>query len=550
VESAVNPAHPSLQTASSPAVSPWFEPLTPLSFLRRSALVFPEKVAVVDGPRQLTYREFADAAVRLARAIKAAGLRPGDRVAFMAFNTTEMLVAHFGVPLARGVLVAINTRLSSDEVAYICGHSQARMLFVSGDLAGVAQSAATTVRSIAHRVSFGDEPADPWTPYAKFCEAGEALDLSWEIDDELAPIAVNYTSGTTARPKGVVYSHRGAYLNSLGEMLHSQHSYRSVYLWTLPMFHCNGWCTAWAVTGIAGTHVCLPQVRGPEIWRLIDQYGVTHLNGAPAVLSVIAEASEAHHLDHELIVTTGGAAPSPAIIAKMEELGIRVIHVYGLTEVYGPYSLCEWQDDWARLPQDDRCRRLARQGVGMIQAHRLRVVDTTMTDVPSDGETMGEIVMRGNNVMLGYLDDPESTAKAFTGGWFHSGDLGVMHRDGYMELRDRAKDIIISGGENISTIEVESALVSHRAVLEAAVVGIPDERWGERPVAYVVLREGNNASEAELIDHVRGRIAHYKAPDHVEFLDALPRTSTGKVQKHDLRLRARSEPMYAQTPLS
>jgi fatty-acyl-CoA synthase len=267
-------------------------------------------------------------------------------------------------------------------------------------------------------------------------------------------------------------------------------------------------------------------------------------------LSVIAEASEAHHLDHELIVTTGGAAPSPAIIAKMEELGIRVIHVYGLTEVYGPYSLCEWQDDWARLPQDDRCRRLARQGVGMIQAHRLRVVDTTMTDVPSDGETMGEIVMRGNNVMLGYLDDPESTAKAFTGGWFHSGDLGVMHRDGYMELRDRAKDIIISGGENISTIEVESALVSHRAVLEAAVVGIPDERWGERPVAYVVLREGNNASEAELIHHVRGRIAHYKAPDHVEFLDALPRTSTGKVQKHDLRLRARSQPMYAQTPLS
>lgn len=546
----MNPAHPSLQTASSPAVSPWFEPLTPLSFLRRSALVFPEKVAVVDGPRQLTYREFADATVRLARAIKAAGLRPGERVAFMAFNTTEMLVAHFGVPLARGVLVAINTRLSSDEVAYICGHSEARMLFVSGDLAGVAQPAATTVRSIAHRISFGDDPADPWTPYAEFCEAGEALDLSWEIDDELAPIAVNYTSGTTARPKGVVYSHRGAYLNSLGEMLHSQHSSRSVYLWTLPMFHCNGWCTAWAVTGIAGTHVCLSQVRGPEIWRLIDQYGVTHLNGAPAVLSVIAEASEAHHLDHELIVTTGGAAPSPAIIAKMEELGIRVIHVYGLTEVYGPYSLCEWQDDWARLPQDDRCRRLARQGVGMIQAHRLRVVDTTMTDVPSDGETMGEIVMRGNNVMLGYLDDPESTAKAFTGGWFHSGDLGVMHRDGYMELRDRAKDIIISGGENISTIEVESALVSHLAVLEAAVVGIPDERWGERPVAYVVLREGNNASEAELIHHVRGRIAHYKAPDHVEFLDALPRTSTGKVQKHDLRLRARSEPMYAQTPLS
>jgi fatty-acyl-CoA synthase len=524
------------------------QPLSPLSFLERSSFVFADKIAVIDGPRRFTYAEFADEAMRLARALKQAGLKPGERVAFMALNTAEMLVAHFAVPLAGGVLVAINTRLSPDEVTYICEHSQAKMLFASSELAHVAHQAATTVPSIHHRVGLGESAAEPWMTYAEFCEGAGSAELGWEVSDELAPIAINYTSGTTGRPKGVVYSHRGAYLNSLGEMLHSQHSSRSVYLWTLPMFHCNGWCTTWGVTGIGGTHVCLPQVRGSEIWRLIDEHGVTHLNGAPAVLSVIAEADEAHHLDHELIVTTAGAAPSPSVIAKMEDLGARVIHVYGLTEVYGPYSVCEWQDGWEGLAQDERCRLLARQGVGMIQANRMRVVDEGMSDVPADGETMGEIVMRGNNVMLGYLDDPDATAKAFTGGWFHSGDLGVMHHDGYVELRDRAKDIIISGGENISTIEVESTLLSHSAVLEAAVIGVPDDRWGERPKGFVVLRAGENANAADLIDHVRARIAHFKAPDHVEFVDALPRTSTGKVQKHSLRQRALSEPGRAKTP--
>jgi fatty-acyl-CoA synthase len=517
---------------------PWLQALSPLSFLERSAFVFADKVAVIDGPRRLTYADFAGEAMRLASALKHAGLKRGERVAFIALNTAEMLVAHFAVPLAGGVLVAINTRLSPDEVTYICSHSEAKMVFASAELAHVAERAAGTVPSIRHRVGLGDASAEPWMPYEDFCASAPPADLSWEIDDELAPISVNYTSGTTGRPKGVVYSHRGAYLNSLGEMLHSQHSSRSVYLWTLPMFHCNGWCTTWAVTGIGGTHVCLPQVRAAEIWRLIDDHGVTHLNGAPAVLSAIAEAAEAHHLDHELIVTTAGAAPSPAVIAKMEDLGARVIHVYGLTEVYGPYSVCEWQDGWERLPRDERCRLLARQGVGMIQAERLRVVDENMTDVPSDGETMGEIVMRGNNVMLGYLDDSDATAQVFAGGWFHSGDLGVMHPDGYVELRDRAKDIIISGGENISTIEVESSLLSHSAVVEAAVVGVPDDRWGERPRAFVVLRAGEGATEGELIEHVRARIAHFKAPDHIEFVSELPRTSTGKVQKDELRHRA------------
>ena len=543
----MNHVHPGYETDGTGHRAPWLEPLSPLSFLRRSAEVFPDKLAVIDGPRRWTYRQLAHEVTRLASGIQRAGLRPGERVAFLALNTAELLAAHFAVPLAGAVLVAINTRLSADEVAYICEHSAATMLFVSSDLADAAQQATTTVPSIGHGVIIG-EAVDSWTPYEAFCEGTPSDELSWQIDDELAPITINYTSGTTGRPKGVVYSHRGAYLNAFGEMLHSQHSSRSVYLWTLPMFHCNGWCTAWAVTGIGGTHVCLPQVRGSEIWRLIDEHQVTHLDGAPAVLSVIAEAPEAHRLDHELIATTAGAAPSPAVIAKMENLGIRVVHVYGLTEVYGPYSVCEWQAGWERLTQEDRCRLLARQGVGMIQAERLRVVDERMQDVPADGETMGEIVMRGNNVMLGYLDDPEATAKAFTGGWFHSGDLGVMHPDRYVELRDRAKDIIISGGENISTIEVESTLISHPAVVEAAVVGVVDERWGERPWAFVVLRDGEEATGGELIEHVRDRVAHFKAPDRIQFVAELPRTSTGKVQKHALRAQALAQTSSATAP--
>jgi fatty-acyl-CoA synthase len=346
---------------------------------------------------------------------------------------------------------------------------------------------------------------------------------------------IAYTSGTTGKPKGVQYSHRGAYLNSFGEIVHSSHSPDSVYLWTLPMFHCNGWCTPWAVTGIGGTHVCLREVRGDAIWRLIEEHGVTHLNGAPTVVTTILRAPEARKLDYQLVITTAGAPPSPTTIMQMEQMGFRIVHVYGLTETYGPYSVNQYQHAWDDMEPEQRAKLRARQGVGMICADWMRVVDADMNDVPADGTTMGEIVMRGNNVMTGYYNDPVGTEKAFAGGWFHSGDLGVMHPDGYVELRDRAKDVVISGGENISTIEVEQAIVSHPAVLEAAVIGVPDEKWGERPKAFVVLADGGRATPEELIEHVRSKIARFKAPKAVEIVAELPKTSTGKVQKFELR---------------
>jgi fatty-acyl-CoA synthase len=319
--------------------------------------------------------------------------------------------------------------------------------------------------------------------------------------------------------------------------MHSEHTADSVYLWTLPMFHCNGWCTAWGVTAIGGRHVCLRAVRGDRIWQLLEQEKVTHLNGAPTVLTTMAGAEEAHPLERTLVVTTAGAPPSPTTIAQCEGLNARILHVYGLTETYGPYSVCQWQEGWEDLDVEERALLLSRQGVGMIHAERLRVVDDDMSDVPADGETMGEIVMRGNDVMKGYFEDEEATAEAFRGDWFHSGDLGVMQPDGYVQLRDRAKDVVVSGGENISTVEIEQALLTHAAVLDAAVIGVPDEKWGERPKAFVVLKPGGEAGEQELIDHVKSKIARYKAPKAVAFLDELPKTSTGKVPKFELRER-------------
>ena len=324
--------------------------------------------------------------------------------------------------------------------------------------------------------------------------------LDWSVEDELATIAINYTSGTTGKPKGVMYSHRGAYLNSLGEVIHCEHGPESVYLWTLPMFHCNGWCTTWGVTAIGGRHVCLRAVRGDDIWRLLDQEQVTHLSGAPTVLAALADAEEAHPLQKRVVLTTAGAPPNTSTIAQCERLNTRIVHVYGLTETYGPYSLCEWQEGWEDLEVEQRAALLARQGVGMIHAERLRVVDEAMNDVPADGITMGEIVMRGNDVMKGYYKDEQATADAFRGGWFHSGDLGVTQPDGYVRLMDRAKDVVISGGENISTVEIEQALLGYPGVLEAAVIGVPDEKWGERPKAFVVLKPGAEVSEQQLID--------------------------------------------------
>jgi fatty-acyl-CoA synthase len=516
--------------------------LTPLSYLRRSADVYPDRTAIVYGERRVSYAELADEVVRVARALRASGIGPGDRVAYLLPNLPEMLVAHFAVPLAGAVLVAVNTRLAGEEIRWILDHSGAKLLVVDAVLAAGVAPVAGELRTVTEVVTLTDPAAPPATAtipgpgYDEFSARGaDGDEPCWEVDDELATISINYTSGTTGRPKGVMYTHRGAHLNSLSEIVHSAHTPDSVYLWTLPMFHCNGWCTPWAVTAIGGTHVCLREVRGDVIWRLIGEHRVTHLNGAPTVVTTIMNAPEAVRLDYQLVITTAGAPPSPTTIGNAERMGFRIVHVYGLTETYGPYSVNQYQPAWAELDTEDRARLQARQGVGMLTAERLRVVDPEMNDVPADATTMGEVVMRGDNVMKGYFDDPEGTGKAFAGGWFHSGDLGVMHPDGYVELRDRAKDVVISGGENISTIEVEQAVVSHPAVLECAVIGVPDEKWGERPKAFVVLRGGEAVTEEELLEHVRGRIARYKCPRAVEFVDELPKTSTGKVQKFELR---------------
>ena len=522
--------------------------LTPLSFLERSARVFPDKVAVVYGDRTLTYRQLAEEATRVAHALRASGIQPGDRVAYLMANLPEMLVAQFAVPLAGGVLVSVNTRLSDEEIAYILNHCGAKVLVTDSVFLAAVASAVQNVPTITEVVTFQDsavaETSDPravalvgsrLVGYDHFTLRESSDPLQWEVEDELAPISINYTSGTTGKPKGVVYTHRGAYLNCFGEIVHSCFNQDSVYLWTLPMFHANGWCTPWAVTAVGGTHVCLREVRGDAIWHLIREHRVTHLNGAPTVVTTIMNAPQAGRLDYSLLITTAGAPPSPATILQMEQMGFRIVHVYGLTETYGPYSVCQSQPGWSSLEPQERATLQSRQGVSMVQAERLRVVDEHMKDVPDDALTMGEIVLRGNNVMAGYYRDPEGTAEAFSGGWFHTGDLGVMHPDGYVELRDRAKDVVISGGENISTIEVEQALMSHPAVLEVAVIGVPDEKWGERPKAFVVLKDSHHVAQSELIAHVRVKIAHYKAPRNVDFLVELPKTSTGKIRKFALR---------------
>ncbi|MBJ7472469.1 MAG: long-chain-fatty-acid--CoA ligase [Solirubrobacteraceae bacterium] len=528
------------------AVSP--TPLTPLRFLERSATVHPQRTAIVHGQRRITYSDMAAESTRLAHALRASGIEPGDRVAYLCPNIPEELIAHFAVPLAGAVLVALNTRLAPDEIRHILDHCGAKLLVVDRELATAVAPIASSLATVTDIVIVDDDqaPAQPdaagdttleGLSYADLLARGSDEPLPWEAQDELDTISINYTSGTTGQPKGVMYTHRGAYLNALGEVLHSEHTAASVYLWTLPMFHCNGWCTTWGVTAVAGRHVCLRAVRGDAMWALIRQEGVTHLNGAPVVLSTLAAADEAAPLEQPLTITTAGAAPSPTTIGQLEAIGARIIHMYGLTETYGPYSVCDWQDGWPQLAAEERATLLARQGVGMVIGDRMRVVDADMNDVPADGVTVGELVMRGNVVMKGYYNDEAATEKAFAGGWFHSGDLGVLQPDGYAKLVDRAKDIVISGGENISTVEVESALMAHPAIVDVAVIGIPHDKWGETPKAFVVLAPDQTADEAEVIAFVRERIAHYKAPRAVEFMEALPRTSTGKVQKFELRER-------------
>jgi acyl-CoA synthetase (AMP-forming)/AMP-acid ligase II len=517
------------------------DPLSPLRLLERTLRVFPEKDALVYGEGRWSYRRFGEEVGRLAGALQRAGIAPGDRVAFLAPNVPELLVAHFAVLRAGAALVAINTRLGAEEVGYILEHSGARIVFCDPALApqvlrapaGASRPSFVNVEDAVAGV--GGRPLDGPT-YAEFVEGAPVLSAAAELDDEERVTSINYTSGTTGRPKGVMYTHRGAFLNALGEMYVHGLGRDSVFLWTLPLFHCNGWCFPWAVTGAGGTHVMLRNVEPARILRLIAEEGVTHLNGAPTVLLMLAEAPEARgvHFDPPLRVATGGSPPSPTLLARMDALGVRVTHLYGLTETYGPHVYCEMQRAWEGLEAPARARVMARQGVPYHHATHLRVVDGRMGDVPADGETLGEVVMRGNNVMRGYFRDPVATAEAFAGGWFHSGDLGVMHPDGYIELRDRKKDIIISGGENISTIEVEHTLVKHPAVLEAAVVAVPHEKWGEVPKAFVSKKPEASVTEAELIAFCREHLAHFKCPKAIEFGE-LPKTSTGKIQKFRLR---------------
>jgi len=523
-----------------------YTPLSPLSFIRRTAEVYPDRPAIRYGSDTRTWRETYRRCVQLADALRRRGIGKGDTVAVLCPNTPPAVEVSFGVPMSGAVLNMINTRLDAAAIAFMLDHGEAKVFLVDRGMSEVGQEAVALAEASPVLVDVDDPTLEGATPfglltYDALVAEGDP-DAAWSLpEDEWEAIALNYTSGTTGNPKGVVYHHRGAYLNAVGNALAWSLPAHPVYLWTLPLFHCNGWCFPWTVAAVGGTNVCLRAIDASEVIRLIREEGVTHMCGAPIVLNMVTTEAEkrGETLGHTVELMTAGAAPPAAVLERSSAVGFRVTHAYGLTEVYGPNTVCAWHPEWDELDPGAQAVLKARQGVPYAVQEELSVRDPeTLAHVPADGETIGEVMMRGNITMKGYLKNPSATDAAFAGGVFHTGDLGVMHPNGYVEIRDRSKDIIISGGENISSIEVEGVLYRHPAVAAAAVVARPDDHWGETPCAFVELRDGATVEEEELIDFCRTNLAHFKAPRHVVFGE-LPKTSTGKIQKFVLRERVR-----------
>ena len=522
-----------------------FTPLSPVSFLRRAAQIVPEKTAIIHGQRRFTYLDFWQRSCRLGSALHNRGIEPGDCVAILAANIPEMLEAHNGIPMIGAILNSLNTRLDLDTIRFILNHGEAKVILVDSAFSSTLRPVLEELEREILVVEINDLPSNENTPlsdtsYEALLSEGTVIFETEQPKDEWQALSLLYTSGTTGNPKGCVYHHRGAYLNSLGNMNTMGLTHDSVYLWTLPMFHCDGWTFTWAVTAALGTHVCLRQVDPTEVFRLVRDEGVTHMCGAPIVLNMLANAPAEQKADFKQTVdiATGGAAPPSVVIEAMEELGFRVTHLYGLTETYGPATVCLPQTNWPDLSLKKRSTLMARQGVHYGTLENAAVKDPqTLEDVPWDSATIGEVMLRGNTVMKGYLKNPSATEDCFTGGWFRSGDLAVRHPDGYIEIKDRSKDIIISGGENISSLEIEEILYRHPDVLEAAVVARHDLKWGESPCAFVTLRDGAHTEVSQVIEHCRAHLAHFKIPRTIIFGD-LPKTSTGKIQKFLLRKQA------------